>query len=200
MGGGVGGFCLQLSHLYPHLHFAVQDRPPVLQQAQTSVWPRENPAALAEGRVRFIPHSFFDANPVSGASVYWLRYILHDWSDEYCVTILSRLREALGPWPQSRILICDQVMDTTAEQPTVPGGRSLAPKPLLANWGYVKRYSHQRDLAMMSIINGIERTPDEFRVLASKAGLVVRKMWECRSQVGLVEMGLPDAGKESTTS
>ncbi|EED12733.1 O-methyltransferase, putative [Talaromyces stipitatus ATCC 10500] len=77
VGGGVGGFCLQLSHIYPELNFVVLDRAPVLQQAQNTVWPKENQSALDEGRVKFIPHSFFEENPIKGADVYWLRYILY---------------------------------------------------------------------------------------------------------------------------
>lgn len=68
-----------------------------------------------------------------------------------------------------------------------------APAPLPANWGYYTRYSHQRDLAMMSIINGIERKPAEFNNLVDRAGLRLRKIWDCRSQVGLVEIVLPDS-------
>ena len=41
---------------------------------------------------------------------------------------------------------------------------------------------------MMGIINGIERTPDQFKSLAQAAGLQVTKIWECRSQVSIVEM------------
>ncbi|EOD45656.1 putative o- protein [Neofusicoccum parvum UCRNP2] len=187
VGGGVGGFSLQLSHLYPHLNFVVQDRAPVLRQAQDTVWPEENPSALSQGRVTFTPHDFFSANPVQHAEVYWLRYILHDWSDEYCVQILSAIRQSMGP--RSRILICDQVMNTTLGSPELPP----APKPLPANWGYYTRYSHQRDLAMMAIINGIERTPAEFRAVVARAGLRLRKIWDCRSQVSLVEVVLPDS-------
>lgn len=98
-----GGFCLQLSHLYPNLKFIVQDRAPVLKQAESEVWPRENPAALESGRVQFIPHDFFEPNPIKHADVYWLRYILHDWSDDYCVNILKSIQKAMGP--RSRILI-----------------------------------------------------------------------------------------------
>ncbi|KAM0629128.1 hypothetical protein ACHAPW_006972 [Verticillium nonalfalfae] len=152
-----GGFCLQLSHLYPDLKFVLQDRGPAIDKAQNDVWPRENPAALAAGRIRFVVHDFFEKNPVPEADVYWLRYVLHDWSDDYCVRILS------------------------------------APQPLLPNWGYYTRYSHQRDLAMMAIINGIERKPDEFRELVERAGLRLRKIWDCRSQVGLVEVVLPNS-------
>lgn len=81
----------------------VQDRQLVLQQAQSEIWPRENVLALTEGRVDFMPHDFFDENPVRDAEVYWLRYIMHDWSDDYCVRILSAIRPSMGP--QSRILI-----------------------------------------------------------------------------------------------
>ncbi len=71
-----GGFELQLCRLYPDLKFIVQDRAPVLNQAKEVLWPKENPSALAEGRVTFMEHDFFQPNPVHDAEVYWLRYIL----------------------------------------------------------------------------------------------------------------------------
>ncbi|KAF2836623.1 O-methyltransferase A [Patellaria atrata CBS 101060] len=184
VGGGVGGFCLQLSQIYPDLNFVVQDRAPVLEQAKNTIWPRENPEALDRGRVTFTPHNFFESNPVKNADVYWLRYIIHDWSDDYCVEILSAIRESMGS--NSRILICDQVMNTTLGSPEL----EPAPAPLPANWGYYTRYSHQRDLAMMSIINGIERTPSQFVNIIERAGLRLRKIWDCRSQVSIVEVVL----------
>ena len=46
---------------------------------------------------------------------------------------------------------------------------------------------------MMSIINGIERTPAQFEVLIDKAGMKLEKIWECRSQVSIVEVRLRDA-------
>lgn len=76
VGGGVGGFDIQLSRLYPNLKFVIQDRAPVLKQGQEDVWPKENPKALAEGRVTFTPHDFFKPNPVKGADVYWMRYVM----------------------------------------------------------------------------------------------------------------------------
>lgn len=72
----LGGFDVQLSRLYPQLKFVIQDRGPALKQAESIVWPQENPAALAEGRVKFVQHDFFEPNPVRGAEVYWLRSIL----------------------------------------------------------------------------------------------------------------------------
>ncbi|KAL6231241.1 hypothetical protein BDW75DRAFT_220708, partial [Aspergillus navahoensis] len=183
VGGGVGGFVLQLLPAYPQLRYIVQDRAEVLQQAQEEIWPVEGSEAVADGRVQFMEHDFFQPNPVKGADVYWLRGILHDWSDSYCVQILSALRASMAP--TSRILVCDQVMNTTAGCEEIPP----APSPLPANYGYYMRYPHHRDLAMMSIINGIERTPAQFAELVKRAGLKVNKIWNCRSMVGIVEIG-----------
>lgn len=99
----LGGFCLQLSHIYPKLNFVIEDRAPVLKQGETEVWPRENPEALQQGRVQFVQHDFFTENPVKNADVYWFRYIIHDWSDDYCVQILKGIKAAMGS--RSRILI-----------------------------------------------------------------------------------------------
>ncbi len=46
---------------------------------------------------------------------------------------------------------------------------------------------------MMTAINGIERKPSEFKVIVEKAGLRLRKLWDCRSTIGLVEAVLPDS-------
>ena len=86
-------------------------------------------------------------------------------------------------------MFSEQVMNTTIGS----AGLSRAPEPLPANWGYFTRYSHQRDLAMMTMINGIERRPEEFKDIVERAGLRVRKFWECRSQVGLVEVVRQDS-------
>lgn len=103
MDGLAGGFCLQLSQLYSDLRFVLQDRGDAIEKARSEVWPHENAAALAASRIEFVVHDFFDVNPVRGADVYWLRYVLHDWSDEYCVRILGAIKESMGP--RSRILI-----------------------------------------------------------------------------------------------
>ncbi|KAI9839441.1 MAG: hypothetical protein M1819_002066 [Sarea resinae] len=181
--GGVGGFGLQLTKLYPKLQYTVQDRPDVVKQGH-GVWMKENPDAIAQGQVKLTPHDMFSPQPIVGADVYWLRYIIHDWSDDYCVQILSALAPAMRE--NSRVLIADQVMNTTFGDPQIPS----APSPLPANYGYHKRYSHQRDLVMMASLNGIERTPAQLDSIVTRAGLKIAKIWECRSQVGIVECRL----------
>ena len=48
-----------------------------------------------EGRIEFMEHDFFTEQPVKGADVYLLRWILHDWSDSYAIKILRALIPAL---------------------------------------------------------------------------------------------------------
>ncbi|KAI0125360.1 putative O-methyltransferase [Xylariales sp. AK1849] len=184
IGAGVGGFAMQLYDLYPDLRFVLQDTPRVMDEAR-KVWGKENPEALKNGRTTVMGHDFFEKNPVRDADVYWLRYILHNWSDDKAVDILSSITPSMGP--DSRILIADHVMNTTLGcDELIP-----APDPLPTNYGHAVAYSHRRDLVMMTLFNGIERTPGEFKTIIEAAGLVLTKIWKCRSQVYILECRLP---------
>ncbi len=81
----------------------IQDRGPVLKQAETELWPKENPRALEQGRITFQPHTYFAENPIKQAAVYWLRATMHAMSDENCSKILAAIKPSMGP--QSRILL-----------------------------------------------------------------------------------------------
>jgi hypothetical protein len=74
-------------------------------------------------------------------------------------------------------------MNTTLGDPKLKS----APAPLPANYGYHSRFSHSRDITMMASINGIERTPEEFKTIIEAAGLKIKQIWDCRSQVSLIE-------------
>jgi hypothetical protein len=67
---------LELSKKHPRLKLVVQDCVSNIELARKDVWPREAPAAIQQGRVEFFAYDFFTTNPVKGADVYWLRYIL----------------------------------------------------------------------------------------------------------------------------
>lgn len=83
-------------------------------------------------------------------------------------------------------------MNTTIGSPEL----SSAPSPLPANYGYHTRFSHSRDITMMASINGIERTPQEFKVILEAAGLKIKQIWSVRSQVSLIEAVLQDVQSE----
>lgn len=64
--------------------------------------------------------------------------VLHDWSDKYCIKILSELRKAAGP--NTQLFIVDNTIEYACEDTTpardIPGAAvPLPPAPLLANNG-----------------------------------------------------------------
>lgn len=78
-----------------------------------------------------------------------LRMILHDWSDEYCVKILRRLRAAAGP--STQLVIMDNIITYPCGDPEevnhIPGAKiSYPPAPLLANYGVAGGFSHLLDM------------------------------------------------------
>lgn len=61
--------------------------------------------------VESIAHDFFQPQPVEGARFYYMREIMHDWSDDECRTILGHLVRAMDA--ESRLLIDDDVIPPT---------------------------------------------------------------------------------------
>ncbi|EED80501.1 predicted protein [Postia placenta Mad-698-R] len=181
VGGGVGGMSLDLARRFPELRFVLQDRRPTIAQAR-ELWQREMPDAVMSGRIQMMAHDFFAPQPVANADVYLMRYVLHDWPDAECVTILTQLRAAMSR--TSRILTADQAIHTTAGSAYL----TRAPEPLPANYGFAHVLANARDLNMMALFNGMERTPEQLGALAEKAGLRLVKVWECRGMVAITEM------------
>jgi O-methyltransferase domain len=107
-------------------------------------WKRNMPDALESGRVKIQGQNFFDPqlarhddDKSEDVSVFLLRKILHNWADEYCLTILKHLRAAAGP--KTQLLIIDQVMSFGCDEPEaqkIPGAElPIPPPPLLRNLG-----------------------------------------------------------------
>ena len=88
VGGSQGQLSIELAQRYAFIRCVVQDLPGTIEHASPV------PSGL-QGRVRFMEHDFFQEQPVVGAEVYLLRWILHDWSDDYAVKILQALVPAL---------------------------------------------------------------------------------------------------------
>ncbi|GAB1194768.1 hypothetical protein APSETT444_004018 [Aspergillus pseudonomiae] len=57
-------------------------------------------------------HNFFAEQPIQGARAYSLHSVLHNWNDEDCQTILSRLVASMAPG-YSKILINEIVIPKT---------------------------------------------------------------------------------------
>jgi len=56
--------------------------------------------------LRLSEDSFFD-KLASGGDAYLLSHVIHDWSEEQCLTILGKCRQAMNP--RSRLLIIDMM-------------------------------------------------------------------------------------------
>ncbi|KAI9568006.1 O-methyltransferase-domain-containing protein [Boletus coccyginus] len=179
VGGGIGAFSLPLAQRYKHIQVTIHDLPEALVQART-VWEKDYPEAVQENRIEFSALDFFTQIPVVGKDIYYLRSVIHNWSDQRAALILRNLRQALGP--NSRILIHDYVLRglsrQQAETESAFPGTAVAPEPLLPNFGVGNIRMYQQDVSMLVIQNAKERTLQNVLELSTPAGLKLEKVWD----------------------
>ncbi|KAJ7734360.1 hypothetical protein DFH07DRAFT_754389 [Mycena maculata] len=102
-------------------------------------------------------HDFLTPQPPRKVSVFLLRMILHDWSNEYyCVKVLRHLRAAAQS--STKLFIVDNTrMLATRPSPRTSLERPPAPEPLLPSFGQSSAIAYYTDLNMMSLFNDQER-------------------------------------------
>ncbi|MFI1620290.1 methyltransferase [Streptomyces lydicus] len=115
-----------------------------------------------KGRWRTEEGDFFASVP-PGGDVYVLKHVLHDWSDEDCRRILRNCRTATAAG--SRLLIVDAVLP--------PGNAPHFGKTL--------------DVAMMVVVDGQERTAEEFATLLSACGFRLTRVLPTSAFPSVVE-------------
>ncbi|KAF2236206.1 S-adenosyl-L-methionine-dependent methyltransferase [Viridothelium virens] len=119
--------------------------------------------------VRRMPHDFFQEQPVTGARVYYLRSIMHDWGDDDCVKILRRIADAMTSG-YSKVFLNEFILPAKD----------------------VPMYPSLLDINMMCILNGMERTEKQWIELLAKAGLRVVRFHTVQNveNEGLIEAEL----------
>lgn len=100
VGGGHGGFLIEVLQASPKLRGVLFDHAHVLAESRMAR------AGLA-ARCEHATGDFFQS-VTAGAEVYVLKRILHDWSDEVCVRILRNCRSAMDKG--GRVLVIDTVI------------------------------------------------------------------------------------------
>jgi SAM-dependent methyltransferase len=144
VGGGSGEIAVCLVGSHAHLRATVLDLPGTVRRAKALARQRG-----VGDRVTAVGGSFFEPLP-AGADAYLLAHILHDWPDAEAVRLLRGCAEAVAPG--GSVLVLDRVV------PEGVGAR--VPLPV-----------SQRDLAMLVLLGGRERTEEEFRTLGRRASL-----------------------------
>jgi hypothetical protein len=144
VGGSHGSVSIPIVRKYPGLRCIVQDLPAVVDVAKKSL-PDD-----VQSRVQFMAHNFFAEQPVRDADVYLLRWILHDWSDQYACKILRALIPALKNG--ARILVHEYVVPE-------PGKGSVTSQ-LSFRW---------MDVLIRGLCNGKERDEQDWHDLFSNA-------------------------------
>lgn len=143
VGGSTGHGTFALAETFPDLRFIVQDLPEVTANGVALL--RSQPDSISS-RVSFQPHNFFEPQPVRGATVYLLRMILHDWPTKEAVSILIHVSRALTH--DSTLLIMDTVLPAPGQIPACK-----------------ERLLRVRDLTMMQVFNGRERSLDDWKAI-----------------------------------
>lgn len=103
IGGSNGHVSMYLARNTSNMRFTVQDLPHVVATAEKALH------SDFKGRVTLRPHDFTTPQVERDIDVFFLRWVLHDWPETYCIRILRHLTPALRDG--SKILIYEYVLD-----------------------------------------------------------------------------------------
>lgn len=156
--GGHGLFLKAIVEAHPWVKGTVVEQEGVVKSA-----PRE------EGTVTFKAADMFDGSDLPAATVYTLKYILHDWDDVRAARILESIKRA-APSTGCKLIICEIVMPDDANE----GGSAFA-----------------MDLQMMVCTGGRERSVSEYENLLNGAGFRFDRLLETGHPMKLVVASLP---------
>ncbi len=157
VGGATGNMLAAILTRYAGPRGVLFDLPHVVGDA-----PALLKAHGVDARVTIEAGNFF-VNVPAGGDAYVLSHIIHDWSEEQCLTILGHCRKAMKP--NSRLLIVEMVL---------PDGDAPHPGKIT-------------DMGMLAVSGGQERTEAEYATLLSNAGFRLTQVMPTHSAVSVVE-------------
>jgi hypothetical protein len=160
VGGAQGAMLGAVLGKVPQASGILMDLPHVTGGSRAAV----EKAGLAS-RVEVVSGDFFKAVP-AGADLYLLKHVLHDFNDERSVAILKSVRAAMKP--SSKLLVIEFAL---------PSGAEPSPAQFV-------------DLNMLVMLDGRERTPEQYAALLDRAGLRVSRFLPTPSPIGIVEATL----------
>jgi acetylserotonin N-methyltransferase len=141
VGGATGHLVMAACQRYPAMRGIVFDLPAAVPLAREIVG-----ASPVADRVEVVGGDFF-VDPLPPADLYALGRILHDWSDDKCLTLLRKIYESLPS-----------------------GGALLVAEKLLLEDRSGPDWAQMQDLNMLTCTEGRERTLADYEELLGQAG------------------------------
>jgi hypothetical protein len=161
IGGGDGTLLAAILRSAPAARGVLFDVPAVVDRAKPAL-----EAAGVLDRTELVGGEFRAAVP-PGADCYALKWILHDWKDHVCTTILRRCREAMTSPDGATMVVIERVL------PERVGPEHL---DLVLS-----------DLNMMAMTCGRERTEAEFAELFAAAGFRLDRVVPTGTNLSVIE-------------
>lgn len=166
IGGGVGGFLSSILDANPSLNGVLFDREGTINDAR-SLWSGYSDSL--QSRISFEFGDFFQSVPTPATqfptgTLLLLRFILHDWSDEMALKILTNAVDAVrrSKNVNNRVLVVDHIYTG----------------PLQAGM----------DMLMLLFLHGKERTEMQWHEIAHKAGGRITRMIPTRAHYNFIEI------------
>lgn len=143
VGAGHGALLASILHAHPGLRGTIFEIPQVVEGARNHI----EAAGLAE-RCDVVAGNMFESVPEG--DLYLIKSVMHNWSDDKCITILKNCRARISAG--GRVLIVDAI----APQRAHPSPKALDALLL--------------DLNMLLFTGSFERTEEQFRKLLEASG------------------------------
>lgn len=144
IGGSYGSLVSKLLEKYPQSQGILFDLPEVI-----STFDKSRYSDSVQSRLSTVAGDFFKSVP--SADTYLLKHILHDWTNEDCIKILSTIVKFKKT--SSKVIVLEMIIPP----PGTPSTTALL------------------DLNMLTVCPGRERTVQEFEELFAQAGLTLSK-------------------------
>ena len=156
IGGGDGGLLADVLAERPELRGVLVELPEAAERARE----RLAEAGVLD-RVRIEAGSFFDHMPADG-DLYVLRRVLHNWNDENVRQVLKRLRASMPA--EARLLVLEELLPAAPDASSASAGAWAKPRNRIV------------DLLMLVLMEGRDRTAEEYTALLEDAGFTVKSV------------------------
>jgi len=202
VGGGAGNLSIAVGKKYPHLKFLLEDQEEPVKVASSNFQKAAQEDPSLEGRYEARVQNFFEPQreDVSGDKFgFMVKWILHDWPEDECLTILKHLANCAGP--NSKIIIIEHTVKSGVTSPSGPSAKEvlgaiddkatykpIQPVPYVPeSFGMANNFPLSISFSMNALFNSSERPVEFYKNLFDKAGLEFVAVYPIRAWAWVME-------------